>query len=146
MYSFTDIIDDCRTNLISHYDLFAKTFSSVFCDEMLSEEYVALAASNVPLVMETLNAFSVDDSMIARAATQLKSSINPGPDGIPSSFVKSYEILPIRHVFALSLTSGTFPSVWKNAIIFPVQKKATARMLVIIVGSRHFVLFQNSLS
>lgn len=63
---------------------------------------------------------------ISKAALQLKSSSNPGPDGIPSVFIKKHIavlLTPLQHVFGLSLSNGTFPSIWKTAFMFPVYKK-----------------------
>lgn len=63
--------------------------------------------------------------MIIRASSKLKTSYNPGPDGVPSSFLKTHMrdlISPLLHVFRLSLTLGVFPSTWKLAHMFPVHK------------------------
>ena len=63
---------------------------------------------------------------IRQAASKLKMSYSPGPDGLPSVLLKNCieGILdPLLHVFSLSLSTGTFPQNWKAAHIFPVHKK-----------------------
>lgn len=110
--------------------LFSLKFADVFTDESLSDEYVNLAASNVPMHGDTLNGIDINDMTILRAASKLKSSCNPGPDGIPSVFLKKNIdslLTPLCHVFQLSLRCGIFPSCWKFAHMFPVHKKGNKR-------------------
>lgn len=78
----------------------------------------------------SLYRLDIDNAMIFRAASSLKSSSNSGPDGILSVFVKRFIenlLTPLQHVFSLSLSSGEFPSVWKTAVMFPVHKKGDRR-------------------
>lgn len=107
--------------------LFADKFASTFSDEIISNDQVNLAASNIPLAVgNTLSAINIDNAMICKAASRLKSSTNPGPDGIPSVVLKKHVLdllTPIRHVFGLSLSSGMLPSLWKTAVMYPVHKK-----------------------
>ncbi|XP_062704080.1 uncharacterized protein LOC134286481 [Aedes albopictus] len=107
-------------------NLFADKFASVFTDEQLDDNNVTLAASTVPHFGQSLSSVDIDENMIARASVKLKTSHNPGPDGIPSVFVKAQIINllpPLLHVFRLSVTTGLFPSTWKLAHMFPVHKK-----------------------
>ncbi|XP_062713819.1 uncharacterized protein LOC134290655 [Aedes albopictus] len=104
-------------------NLFADKFASVFTDEQLNDNNVALAASTVPHFGQSLSSVDIDENMIARASVKLKTSHNPGPDGIPSVFVKAQiiNLLPqLLHVFRLSVTTGLFPSTWKLAHMFPL--------------------------
>ncbi|XP_062537943.1 uncharacterized protein LOC134206265 [Armigeres subalbatus] len=106
--------------------LFADKFVSTYCNEVISDVTIAEAANNVPAVGITWATFFVDAEMIRRANSQLKSSMSPGPDGIPSAFLKRHiELLlaPFQLIFNKSLSSGLFPSVWKTATMFPVYKK-----------------------
>ncbi|XP_055523057.1 uncharacterized protein LOC129717226 [Wyeomyia smithii] len=111
--------------------LFSKKFASVFTDETLSDHHVERAASNTPRSGQALSTIHLDATMISRACSKLKSSLNPGPDGIPSKFLKTQIanlISPLQHVFQLSVTSGIFPSCWKFAYMFPVHKKGKNTM------------------
>ncbi|XP_055523236.1 uncharacterized protein LOC129717383 [Wyeomyia smithii] len=106
--------------------LFSKKFASVFTDETLSDHHVERAASYTARSGQALSTIHLDATMISRACSKLKSSLNPGPDGIPSKFLKKQIanlISPLQHVFQLSVTSGIFPSCWKLAYMFPVHKK-----------------------
>lgn len=122
---------EVATEPLNVCQLFADKFAGTFCDEIISDDQVSRAARNVPTITgDTLGTLNVDEAMIIRAALQLKSSSNPGPDGIPSVFIKKHLdnlLTPIRHVFDLSLTSGVFPSVWKCALMYPVHKKGNRR-------------------
>lgn len=110
--------------------LFATKFASVFSDEQISDELISRAANNVPQNGQALDVFDIDVTAISRAAVQLKSSNNPGPDGVPSAFIKKHiaSLLdPLHCLFRLSLSSGVFPSCWKVANMFPVHKKGRKR-------------------
>jgi hypothetical protein len=52
---------------------------------------------------------------------------NKGPknDGVPPSFVKLCADglkSPLLHIFNLSLSTGTFPSKWKDSFLIPIFK------------------------
>ncbi|XP_062716091.1 uncharacterized protein LOC134291840 isoform X3 [Aedes albopictus] len=114
--------------------LFAEKFSSIFCNETLPAAIIAEAANNVPLVEDTWANFVVDATMICDAAARLKTSTKPGPDGIPSDFLKKHIeslLIPILHVFNLSLSNGVFPSIWKTSTMFPVYKKGDRQNVTI---------------
>ncbi|XP_062538394.1 uncharacterized protein LOC134206685 [Armigeres subalbatus] len=101
--------------------LFAEKFASVFSNERLSEDQIRNAMSSVPISGQAMNMVDINVGIVREAALELKTSYNPGPDGIPSVFLKTYIdgiITPLLHVFQLSITSGIFPSCW-----FPVHKK-----------------------
>lgn len=53
----------------------------------------------------------------------MKSS--PGPDGIPEIVLNKCRhalTLPLHYLFSLSLSSGTFPDLWKSSYVQPVFK------------------------
>ncbi|XP_053685949.1 uncharacterized protein LOC128735493 [Sabethes cyaneus] len=109
---------------------FSSKFASVFTNEVLSVDHVALAACNVPIYGQTLGAIDVNVEKISKAASMLKSSFNPGPDGVPSAFLKrhiSCLLTPLLYLFRMSISSGVFPSCWKFAHMFPVHKKGSKR-------------------
>lgn len=50
-----------------------------------------------------------------------------GSDGIPIKFLKiilPYIIAPITHIINFCIASSTFPSMWKDAIVTPIEKKS----------------------
>ena len=54
------------------------------------------------------------------------------PDGVPNIFIKKcvYSLLePLTLIFNLSLSSNTFPDLWKESLVTPVFKK----------GNRHYI-------
>ncbi|XP_062713697.1 uncharacterized protein LOC134290552 [Aedes albopictus] len=110
---------------------FADKFASTFNNQVIPDRQIHQAACNVPLMTgSSLYRLDIDNAMIFRAASSLKSSSNSGPDGIPSVFVKRFIenlLTSLQHVFSLSLSSGEFPSVWKTAVMFPVLKKGDRR-------------------
>ncbi|XP_055522843.1 uncharacterized protein LOC129717021 [Wyeomyia smithii] len=106
--------------------LFADKFSSVFNSETLTNDQVLEAANNVPSYGQSIASINIDDSMILTAASKLKHSYSPGPDGIPATLLKKCItdlLIPLSFLFRLSLSSGRFPTAWKHAFLFPVYKK-----------------------
>ena len=106
--------------------LFAKKFSSVFCNEVLTTNQIAAAANNVPLSGHSMAVLDIDDRAICAAAAKLKHSYSTGPDGIPATLLKKCLpglLTPLTHLFRLSLSTGRFSSPWKKALMFPVFKK-----------------------
>ncbi|XP_055622265.1 uncharacterized protein LOC129765851 [Toxorhynchites rutilus septentrionalis] len=65
-------------------ELFAKFFTSVFDHIPASEAQVKFASLGVPMDVISLTTFVVTPAMVISAAKKLKSSLSPGPDGIPS--------------------------------------------------------------
>lgn len=109
---------------------FASKFSSVFSGESISTDQVICAANNVPMNGQALGSLDLDINAVSRAASQLKSSNHPGPDGVPSAFLKEHIgnlLAPLCCLFRLSLSYGIFPSCWKVANMFPVHKKGRKR-------------------
>lgn len=126
--------------------LFSEKFASVFTDERLSDDHARLAASYVPLSGQTMSRIDINPEMFFRASSKLKSSYNPGPDGIPSAFLKTHLdslLSPLLHVFQRSVDVGVFPSCWKLAHMFPVHKKATNRTLATTVALLRLALLLN---
>ena len=63
--------------------------------------------------------------MVFEKMSSLKSCFDPGPDGIPSHFLKLCSpilSLPVSFLFNLSLSSGYFPHRWRLAYIIPLHK------------------------
>ncbi|CAI6372350.1 unnamed protein product [Macrosiphum euphorbiae] len=66
---------------------------------------------------------TVQEVFLALEKCKLNSS--PGPDGIPEIVLSQcrYALtLPLHYLFSLSLSSGTFPDLWKSSYVQPVFK------------------------
>lgn len=124
-------LGDVETSTVAGIcDLFQERFRSVFTDECLESHEVSKAASNVPSRLMCGNHPTVTTKMVELALCKLKSSSNPGPDGIPSIILKRCAVSlssSLASIFNLSLRSGIFPSLWKQSYIFPVFKKGSRR-------------------
>lgn len=91
--------------------IYAAFFPTSFTDEILSDDDVTLAARNVPVNGQTLRSIDVNVEMMSEAATSLKASFNPGPDGVPSAFLKTSIarlLIPLHRLFCMLLSSGIF--------------------------------------
>ncbi|PZC85558.1 hypothetical protein B5X24_HaOG216666 [Helicoverpa armigera] len=58
----------------------------------------------------------------------LDASKGPGPDGIPSIFLKNTcdtLCVPLFLLFNKCITNGVFPEIWKRANIVPVHKSGS---------------------
>lgn len=118
------------TNSQEICSLFSEKFANVFVQETLTADQIGLAAGNVPPSGLGLGGIEIDEMMISRASSQLKSAFNPGPDGFPSALLKKHIdrlMTPILLIFRASLNRGIFPSCWKSANMFPVHKKGSKR-------------------
>ena len=64
----------------------------------------------------SLNDFEINGDIICKAIDRLKTSYNPGPDGIPTIVAKKCADAlraPLETVFTASLKMGIFPEPWK---------------------------------
>ncbi|XP_055613688.1 uncharacterized protein LOC129760128 [Uranotaenia lowii] len=114
--------DNLATSEPEICDLFADKFRSVFDSNSIS--------SDLPHLNTWLNQIVVDDDIILKATAKLKHSLSAGPDGIPATFLKRYishMLIPLKIIFRVSLDQSTFPSLWKEAYMFPVHKKGDRR-------------------
>lgn len=68
--------------------LFTEKFINVFNNEGITEDQVSHAASYVPLNDQSLSGIDVQFDVIIKVISKLKSSHNPGPDGVPSELLK----------------------------------------------------------
>lgn len=102
----------------------------MFSREDLTADHTELAVSNVPRSSHAIGSFDIDETMITKASSQMKSSFNPGPDGFPSVLLKKHIdvlVTPLLFIFRASISSGVFPSCWKIAHMYPVYKKGDKR-------------------
>lgn len=108
---------------------------------------------------------SISISDVKHGIFKIKPSFSPGPDGIPSSFIKNCStalLEPLQYLFDLSLSSSSFPDIWKKTSIIPVYKKgdksnisnyrpisitsAIAKLIDSIVASKMNLIFKSVLS
>ena len=105
-------------------NLFAKFFQSVYTSNNILDDYHFFdyfSESQTSL----FNSISFDCDEVLRFLNGLDSSFNPGPDGLPSGFLRNCAV-PLHdklcHMFNVSLNTGCFPAVWKDSFIFPIFK------------------------
>ncbi|XP_055542506.1 uncharacterized protein LOC129728122 [Wyeomyia smithii] len=130
-------LPSCMTNGTNEADsipgianFFRSQFSSVFTRETLSAEDIVTAANNVPRISSPSLRMSITSEMVTKAGKQIKSSTYCGPDGIPSLILKRCLgplATPLTIVFNLSLSSGIFPTCWKDSFVSSVHKKGCKR-------------------
>jgi len=69
----------------------------------------------------------VNEVDVLRKISSIKSNA-VGCDGMSLKFLKiilPYIIAPITHIINFCIVSSTFPSIWKEAIVVPVEKKSS---------------------
>ena len=62
---------------------------------------------------------------VSKLISSLPTCTSPGPDGIPSLLLKSTACSitePLKHIFNLSISTGSFPSPWKISCVIPIPK------------------------
>lgn len=107
-------------NLFANF--FQKTYSS---DNALSSVY----PYNID-VFNIVSDLTITSDEILKGLRNLKFSNCPGPDGIPSSILRSCadELhIPLMKFFNYSLKTGYFPSCWKESFIIPLHKNGNRR-------------------
>lgn len=62
---------------------------------------------------------------VEKLVMKLENGKSPGIDGLTNTLIKHVKaeiIIPLTHIYNLSLSSGIFPDVWKVASVSPVHK------------------------
>nr|XP_049467123.1 uncharacterized protein LOC125908418 [Anopheles coluzzii] len=108
-------------------NLFADRFKDCFTTDDASLSLEA-ALNNVPRDVVDIDVRDIIISVdtVLRALQQVKTSYNPGPDGIPTAILaKCREFLaePLSQIYQLSFAQSTVPTAWKSSVMFPVYKK-----------------------
>jgi hypothetical protein len=101
-------------------DAFAKHFASTF-----NANYQSITPANL-ITSDFLPTAPISAAEVSRAIKRLRPSKCVGLDGIPSFVIKgcSDVFTPLlTYIFNLSVTSATFPSLWKQTAVVPVFKK-----------------------
>ena len=68
----------------------------------------------------------ITEKDILTALRNAKNTLTMGPDGVPSFLLKDCAtvfVQPLNYLFKLIITTSTFPTIWKSAIICPILKK-----------------------
>lgn len=108
-------------------NLFASKFASVFNNNKPRTSVTPPRSShpqNFP--QDALGTIHVSEQKIFKAITKINPSKGAGPDGIPPYFIKKtskHLTLPLKIIFAHSLNTGEFPTLWKHSNIVPIYKK-----------------------
>lgn len=101
-------------------DMFASHFSSVYNTDVIS--IPAQSHSSTPHCLANI---SFSKAQVYRVLKRLNPSKGAGADGIPSIFAvrcASALALPLALIFNESLSTGIFPSAWKDALVIPLHK------------------------
>ena len=72
-----------------------------------------------------LDNFEISTTDISDAISVLNPSKAPGPDGISPRLIKEARrelLIPLKHIFNMSLRNHVFPDCWKNANVVPIFK------------------------
>lgn len=105
----------------------ADSISNLFADYFAS----VYESNTTPCLLErtySSNCFtinSVSRQQISNVLESIDARKGPGPDGIPSVFLKNCSsslVEPLYLLFNKSLSFGIFPSVWKEAQLIPIHK------------------------
>lgn len=99
--------------------LFADYFESNYAPR--SDQHYSSHGPFEEVITDTF--ISVDEVNLALRTLDPYKAV--GPDGIPNSILRSLAdvmTMPLWHIFAASLKSGTFPEQWKSSFVTPIFK------------------------
>ena len=102
-------------------------FSSVFTSED-NHNLPQIENINDDIQFHQLRSVNFQDSAIIKKIEKLKNNSAPGPDKIPSIFLKetAKEICkPLRYLFQMFLDNNVVPTSWKEANVTPIFKKGS---------------------
>lgn len=107
-------------------NLFASQFSSAYLKDGSSISYILSdTMKSISLNSDDFSSLIIDQESIEKKLKSLDVSKGAGPDGIPPLFFVSSAsklISPLHRIFNVSLQSGSFPKMWKQARVVPVYK------------------------
>jgi len=103
---------------------FAHYFSNVY---VTSDTFSTDSFTFPSALTSDLNLFSVILNLtdVLNELDTITYKSNPGPDMIPSIFFSNCKFvltIPLLYLYNLSLSTGTFPTVWKTSFVTPISK------------------------
>lgn len=103
---------------------FAHYFSNVY---VTSDTFTTDSFTFPSALTSDLNLFSVvlNITDVLNELDTITYKSNPGPDMIPSIFFSNCKFvltIPLLYLYNLSLSTGTFPTVWKTSFVTPISK------------------------
>ena len=113
----------CRTHNTISADDWVIHFTSLLYDENASSLNFHIPPTIADDDFDLDLPFTIEE--IQNAINNLASNKSPGPDGIPSEFLKytSHEITPLLlSIFNTIIESGIFPSNWGKTVICTIYK------------------------
>ena len=102
-------------------NLLNKTFANFFTKDSTPQTFLPHLNSTSPCSEDLL----CSEDTVIDLISSLPLNTSPGPDGIPSILIKAtaHSIsVPLAHIFNLSISTGVFPSAFKNSTIIPIPK------------------------
>jgi len=110
-------------------NLFTEHFSSAYSHICLSTDDLKVTIADC-IDLSKID-ITIQEVFLALEKCRLNSS--PGPDGIPEIVLSQcrYALtLPLHYLFSLSLSSGTFPDLWKSSYVQPVFKNGNSSNII----------------
>ncbi|BES96254.1 WD repeat domain 59 [Nesidiocoris tenuis] len=107
-------------------NLFAQHFASVFSPPS------PVPPSYPQLDFCCLGMITVSESDVERELLSLDPDKGAGPDGLPPVLLRSCAdilVAPLSALFNLSLSSGSFPHLWKASYVTPIHKAGDRAMI-----------------
>jgi hypothetical protein len=107
----------------------AEVFSNYFANVFVKDNDV-IPDFQVECV-NSMSSFSSDVRSIIKIVKKLKLSSSPGPDKIPTLFLKNIIAniaSPLNELFNKCLSDGFVPDGWKIAHVIPIYKKGNAQL------------------
>jgi len=109
-------------------DAFANHFSSVYEPCTLDSDDLCRRALDAPVMDNVvyMTLTCVNEQEVLSALKKLKPKRSVGPDGIPPFVFKACAdifVVPLLHIFNISIKNQYFPQVWKLAKVVPIFKK-----------------------
>uniref|UniRef100_A0A1I8BVZ0 Reverse transcriptase domain-containing protein n=1 Tax=Meloidogyne hapla TaxID=6305 RepID=A0A1I8BVZ0_MELHA len=108
-------------------DILADQFSSVFSDQNISSQFLSFSHQYPTTKIDSI---FIDPQIVFNTMAKLDNSNNSSPDGIPNIFYNKCRdtlVIPLTHIFSLSILSSKIPTIWKKAIINPIPKKSNPK-------------------
>jgi len=111
------------TNINEICDKFGEFFQSVYQES--EQQFDLREFAHLPLRNDFIEKLELSRENLLIELTKLDNNKNPGPDGIPSFFLKmtaSNIVDPLIIIFNKSLCEGYFPITWRSSNIIPIFK------------------------